>query len=57
MPAQLVSAGRRSTWTASQRLGPTKPEGAQGEHWLMPTVIELLRRRRDLQADERAAAP
>jgi integrase len=40
-----------------QRLGPTKTDGARGEHWLMPTVVELLRRRRQAQADERAAAP
>jgi integrase len=40
-----------------QQLGPTKTEGAQGEHWLMPTVVELLRRRREVQAEQRAAAP
>jgi integrase len=40
-----------------QQLGPTKTDGARGEHWLMPTVVELLERRRELQAEERAAAP
>lgn len=39
------------------RLGPTKTDGAQGEHWLMPTVVEWLARRQDFQAAERAAAP
>jgi integrase len=40
-----------------QRLGPTKTDGARGEHWLMPTVIDLLAKRREIQAAERAAAP
>jgi integrase len=40
-----------------QQLGPTKTDGARGEHWLMPTVVELLERRRELQAEERSAAP
>jgi integrase len=40
-----------------QRLGPTKTDSARGEHWLMPTVIDLLTRRREIQAAERAAAP
>jgi integrase len=40
-----------------QRLGPTKTDGARGEHWLMPTVLTLLARRREIQAAERAAAP
>jgi integrase len=40
-----------------QQLGPPKTEGAHGEHFLMPTVVELLARRRQAQADERAVAP
>jgi integrase len=40
-----------------QQLGPPKTEGAHGEHWLMPTVVEMLERRRHLQATEREAAP
>src|SRR4029453_1132316 len=40
-----------------QQLGPTKTDGARGEHWLMPTVVALLTKRRETQAQERAAAP
>jgi integrase len=40
-----------------QRLGPPKTEGARGEHWLLPTVVELLVRHRELQEQERAVAP
>jgi site-specific recombinase XerC len=40
-----------------QQLGPTKNDGAQGEHWLMPTVVDWLTRRQAVQAQERAAAP
>ena len=40
-----------------QQLGPPKTEGARGEHWLMPTVVALLAKRRADQAQERAAAP
>jgi integrase len=40
-----------------QQLGPTKTEGARGEHWLMPTVVTLLSRRLDAQEVERAVAP
>jgi integrase len=40
-----------------QRLGPTKTDGARGEHWLMPTVVTLLTKRCEIQAIERAAAP
>jgi integrase len=40
-----------------QRLGPPKTEGARGEHWLMPTVVALLRKRQEVQDQERAAAP
>lgn len=37
-------------------LGPTKTPGAMGEHLLAPTVVELLRRRRAVQAEDRLAA-
>jgi integrase len=40
-----------------QQLGPTKTEGARGEHWLMPTVVTLLSRRLETQEAERAVAP
>jgi integrase len=40
-----------------QQLGPPKTEGAHGEHWLMPTVVALLRQRREMQDQERDAAP
>jgi integrase len=40
-----------------QELGPPKTEGARGEHWLMPTVVALLAKRRETQETERAAAP
>ncbi len=40
-----------------QQLGPPKTEGARGEHWLMPTVVALLRRTREMQDHEREAAP
>jgi integrase len=40
-----------------QQLGPPKTEGARGEHWLMPTVVQMLAKRRETQAKERAAAP
>ena len=40
-----------------QQLGPTKTDGARGEQWLMPTVVELLEITRERQATERAAAP
>jgi integrase len=40
-----------------QQLGPPKTDGARGEHWLMPTVVTMLKRRRADQAEERAAAP
>ena len=36
-------------------LGPTKTIGAMGDHQLVPTVVELLRRRRKLQAAEKLA--
>lgn len=40
-----------------QQLGPPKTEGARGEHWLLPTVVALLRHRREVQESERAVAP
>jgi integrase len=40
-----------------QQLGPPKTEGARGEHWLMPTVVTMLKQRRADQAQGRAAAP
>ncbi len=40
-----------------QQLGPPKTDGVRGEHWLMPTVVALLAKRRDDQSAERAAVP
>ncbi|HET6953986.1 MAG TPA: hypothetical protein VFI47_26710, partial [Acidimicrobiales bacterium] len=40
-----------------QQRGPPKTAGAHGEHWLMPTTVALLRKRRETQDDERAIAP
>jgi prepilin-type processing-associated H-X9-DG protein len=40
-----------------QQLGPPKTDGARGEHWLMPTVVDLLAQRRETQRQEREAAP
>jgi integrase len=40
-----------------QQLGPPKTDGARGEHWLMPSVVSLLAKRRETQAQEQAAAP
>jgi len=40
-----------------QQLGPPKTEGARGEHWLMPTVVALLTKRREMQDQERSGAP
>jgi integrase len=37
-------------------LGPPKTEGAKGQHLLTPTVVELLRRRRRMQDEERLRA-
>ena len=38
-------------------LGPTKTDNTRGEQWLVPTVVELLVARRELQATEQAVAP
>jgi integrase len=40
-----------------QQLGPPKTAGVHGEHWLMPTVVALLRKRWDGQTQERVVAP
>jgi integrase len=39
-----------------QQLGPPKTEGARGEQWLMPTVVQMLTTRREMQEQERATA-
>jgi hypothetical protein len=52
-----LPVGRVRVDGRGQQLGPTKTEGARGEHYLMPTVIEWLRRHRERQAEEQAAAP
>ena len=39
-----------------QQLGPPKTEGARGEHWLTPTVVEMLTKRREMQMEERVTA-
>jgi integrase len=40
-----------------QQLGPTKTDGARGEHYLMPTVTAWLRRHCERQTEERDMAP
>jgi integrase len=40
-----------------QQLGLPETDGARGEHWLMPTVVSLLAKRRDAQEQEWAVAP
>jgi integrase len=59
LAAGTVKIQRASVYIdgVGQTLGPTKNQGAQGEHWLMPTVIDLLRHRRDRQDQERQEAP
>jgi integrase len=59
LEAGTVKVRRASVYVDGhgQQLGPTKTEGARGEHWLMPTVIEWLRRHRERQGEERASAP
>ncbi|HEY8524401.1 MAG TPA: tyrosine-type recombinase/integrase [Acidimicrobiales bacterium] len=59
LDAGTVQVRRASVYVdgRGQQLGPTKTEGARGEHYLMPTVIDWLRRHRERQAEERATAP
>jgi len=59
LDAGTASVRRASVYIdgRGQQLGPTKTDGARGEHWLMPTVVTLLVKRRETQAEERAAAP
>ncbi|HEY7071547.1 MAG TPA: tyrosine-type recombinase/integrase, partial [Acidimicrobiales bacterium] len=59
LDAGTASVRRASVYIdgRGQQLGPTKTDGARGEHWLMPTVVALLLKRRETQAEERAAAP
>jgi integrase len=59
LDAGTASVRRASVYIdgRGQQLGRTKTDGARGEHWLMPTVVALLAKRRETQAQERAAAP
>ncbi len=59
LDAGIANVRRASVYVDGhgQQLGPPKTEGVRGEHWLMPTVIDLLRRRRAMQEQERATAP
>jgi integrase len=59
LDAGTVQVRRASVYVdgRGQQLGPTKTEGARGEHYLMPTVIAWLCRHQERQAEERAAAP
>jgi integrase len=55
-PTALVRRASAYVDGQGQRLGPTKTSGALGRHYLAPSVVELLRRRRTDQVEERLAA-
>jgi integrase len=59
LDAGMATVRRASVYVdgRGQQLGPTKTEGARGEHWLMPTVVQMLARRREVQEQEHATAP
>jgi hypothetical protein len=59
LDAQTAQARRASVFVdgRGQQLGPPKTDGAHGEHYLTPTVVELLEHRGHAQDDERDVAP
>jgi integrase len=59
LDAGIVNVRRASVYVdgRGQTLGPPKTDGARGEHWLMPTVVDMLARRREMQDGERTVAP
>lgn len=58
LDAATANVSRASVYVdgAGMTLGPPKTEGAEGDHLLTPVVVELLRRRRDAQIEERQVA-
>jgi integrase len=54
----VATVSRASVYAdgAGMMLGPPKTEGAKGRHHLSPVVVELLRRRRQVQLEERLRA-
>ena len=55
LEAGTATVSRASVYAdgVGMMLGPPKTEGAKGRHFLTPVVVELLRRRRRTQAEER----
>jgi integrase len=56
--ASMATVSRASVYAdgIGMTLGPPKTEGAKGRHLLTPVVVELLRRRRRAQDEERLRA-
>ena len=55
-PSSLVPVCAEGRRHVGMMLGPPKTEGAKGRHLLTPVVVDLLRRRREAQAQERQRA-
>jgi integrase len=58
LDASMAMVSRASVYAdgVGMMLGPPKTEGSKGRHHLTPVVVELLRRRRRLQDEERLRA-
>jgi integrase len=58
LEAGVATVSRASVYAdgVGMMLGPPKTEGAKGRHLLTPVVVELLRRRRHIQDQERERA-
>ena len=58
LDAGVATVSRASVYAdgVGMMLGPPKTEGAKGRHLLTPVVVELLRRRREAQDEERQRA-
>jgi integrase len=58
LEAGVATVSRASVYAdgVGMMLGPPKTEGAKGRHLLTPVVVELLRRRRQIQDQERERA-
>jgi integrase len=58
LDARVAVVSRASVYAdgVGMMLGPPKTEGAKGHHHLTPIVVELLRRRRQAQREERLRA-
>ena len=57
LAAGVATVSRASVYAdgVGMMLGPPKTEGAKGRHLLTPVVVDLLRRRRETQDQERRA--